>query len=109
MEFTFNKTEQRNLIEALQTFTKPIHNVISDNEQELMVDIDNINDIDDLAKKAKEGEYFLCKVTRFGSSEVKQVFFNWLTDEWEHELSYHAEINQLTDEELSEYNSTIIK
>lgn len=98
MEFTIEKTE-KDLIENLKGYK---HEVIEDCVESLTIEMD-VDDVDELAKESGQGEYFKCRITKYGNTEVVDLFYNWLTDDWEHYESHNAEIHQMTDDEIEEY------
>lgn len=99
MEITLNKTEDFQVIQAIMGYD---HTVVEEADDERTVEMGE-DDIDDLAKETGRGEYFKCRITRFGNTTVEDLFFNYLTDSWEHYASHGAEIHELSEDELEEY------
>lgn len=104
MQIGIEKTEKE-LIEALSSYN---HTIIEDEETETEIVVEmSIDDIDDLAKETGHGVYYKCRITKYGSTSVEDLFYNWLTEDWEHHESYHADIHQMSDEEIEEHNKDL--
>jgi len=99
---------EKETIEALEGYE---HEIINDEEDEyyITVEMDDINEIDNLAKETNNGMYYTCRIKKYGKTKIEDLFYNWLTEDWEHIASYHADIEEMTDEEAEEYQKLIEK
>ena len=81
-------------LQTLAALAKYDHEIVNVTDTHTHVEL-HVNDADDLAKETGNGEYYFCEVTRYGNTKQTDVFWNWLTDGWEHDATYHAEVREI--------------
>src|SRR3990172_12099031 len=86
------KLNKLNFSEKRVLSTYPYQSTDESNIIELSID-----DIDDFAKKINKGVWIIANITSYGNTERDVLFFNFFTEEYEYDATYHSEVSEVGD------------